>query len=557
MGNYQQGEGMPSEILKDIYSILLTRYQIEAQWFEVGPEQVALLLPLEQDTDPLQLQLFSADAPLRLPQDENTPSTGILYFFCEFSQQLDHLNTSEIARLLSYLNYILPLGSLEISPARSIYFRHGLLTETPWIESRSATDIVLLLHQILPRFKAWITKIFAGSPPVSPELYEELRKDFQDLLVHRIRPLSQRISSAPSTRERLYESRFGMAYFLVGFTAVVGSTLFTPWLGSPIGLSLGLATLIPGFAWVYRNQILARKRANTHKKQAKFDFYFKILDSEQARINSHIQQLENYRDQNDYSLLHMNQTSPESPSQLVRFHQRSKQIVEFQERLLLRSTDLKKRHTDLELSTEHLKLEHQLFLSTVEESQKNDFERNGNSLSPQADTLWPQLLHLASMLNYLEFNTQVIEPNGAQRGALLVDLPWRPQALQITGLNDWIPALPGSEAPHSWMLCFQVSLDLVVPEDKLNQTAELLVHFNRFLPIGTIQLQPQNNEILFKHHFIRLKGDISNFLIIEILEILSFFSQKVSEKLNEFFQGERSLKEVLSDTEAEFISLMN
>ncbi|MGE3726268.1 MAG: hypothetical protein AB7I41_12000 [Candidatus Sericytochromatia bacterium] len=554
---------MPSEILKDIYSVLLTRYQREAQWFEAGPEQTALLLPLGDGPEPVQLQLFSADAPVRLPQEDHAPSTGILYFFAEFALPGENFGTADLAKLLSYLNYVLPLGSLELSPARSIYYRYGLLTESPWVESRSATDIVLLLDQLLPRFKTWLEKVLTGIPPISPDLYQVLRHDFQDLLNHRIR---SRVAHPPARnmpRERLSELRHGLGYFGVGFTAVLASTLLTPWLGSSLGLGLGLMTLVPGFAWVYRSQMNHRQRQRIQKKQAKFDFYFQILESEQTRVSSHIQQIQNYRDQNDYTLMHMRQSAPESPSQLVRLHTQSKQIVAFQERLLQRSTDLKKRKADLELSTEHLKLEHQLFVSGLDQKKNKVMA----SISPEtlpsaAEPLWPLLLRLASMLNYLDFTTTPCpHPEDPAKGVLLVDLPQRPQALQISAIADWLPPdaqrESAQESQQSMMLCFQVGLDLALPPEKLNETAELLVHFNRFLPIGAIQLMPQTREIVFRHHFVRLQGDISNFLIIEILEILSFFSQKIGEKLHDFFHSDKTMSEILSDTETEFLSLMN
>lgn len=560
---------MPSEILKDIYSVLLTRYQREAQWFEAGPEQTALLLPLGAESEPVQLQLFSADAPVRLPQEEHAPSTGILYFFSEFALPGENFSSADLAKLLSYLNYILPLGSLELSPARSIYYRYGLLTEAPWVESRSATDIVLLLDQLLPRFKAWLEKILTGQPPISADLYQELRHDFQDLLNHRVR---SRVAHPPARslpRERLSEIRHGLGYFGVGFTAVVASTLLTPWMGSSLGLGLGLLTLIPGFGLVYRSQMNHRKLHRIQKKQAKFDFYFQILESEQTRVSSHIQQIQSYRDQNDYSLMHMRQSAPESPSQLLRLHTQSKQIVAFQERLLQRSTDLKKRMADLELSTEHLKLEHQLFVSGLEQKTNASVLAGSSEIQTLGEEpLWPLLLRLASMLNYLDFQTTPCpHPEDPAKGVLLVDLPNRPQALQISALADWLPSeefVPQAsetelqpESQQSMMLCFQVGLDLALPPDKLNETAELLVHFNRFLPIGAIQLQPQTREIVFRHHFVRLQGDISNFLIIEILEILSFFSQKIGEKLNDFFHSDKTMNEILSDTETEFLSLMN
>jgi hypothetical protein len=565
----KQVQIMPSEILKDIYSVLLTRYQREAQWFEAGPEQTALLLPLGVESDPVQLQLFSADAPVRLPQEDHAPSTGILYFFSEFALPGENFSSAELAKLLSYLNYILPLGSLELSPARSIYYRYGLLTEAPWVESRSATDIVLLLDQLLPRFKAWLEKILTGQPPISADLYQELRHDFQDLLNHRVR---SRVAYPPARslpRERLSEIRHGLGYFGVGFTAVVASTLLTPWMGSSLGLGLGLLTLIPGFGLVYRSQMNHRKLHRIQKKQAKFEFYFQILESEQTRVSSHIQQIQSYRDQNDFSLMHMRQSAPESPSQLLRLHTQSKQIVAFQERLLERSTDLKKRKADLELSTEHLKLEHQLFVSGLEQKTNASVVVRSPEIQPFVEEpLWPLLLRLASMLNYLDFQTTPCpHPEDSAKGVLLVDLPQRPQALQISALADWLPTEEfGSQvleketqqAPQqSMMLCFQVGLDLALPPDKLNETAELLVHFNRFLPIGAIQLQPQTREIVFRHHFVRLQGDISNFLIIEILEILSFFSQKIGEKLNDFFHSDKTMSEILSDTETEFLSLMN
>ncbi len=568
---------MPSEILKDIYSVLLTRYHREAQWFEAGPEQTALLLPLGADPDPVQLQLFSADAPVRLPQEDHAPSTGILYFFSEFALPGENFNSADLAKLLSYLNYILPLGSLELSPARSIYYRYGLLTEAPWVESRSATDIVLLLDQLLPRFKAWLEKILTGHPPISADLYQELRHDFQDLLNHRVRSRLAHPPARSLPRERLSEIRHGLGYFGVGFTAVVGSTLLTPWIGSSWGLGLGLLTLIPGFGLVYRSQMNHRKLHRIQKKQAKFNFYFQILESEQTRVSSHIQQIQSYRDQNDYSLMHMRQSAPESPSQLLRLHTQSKQIVAFQERLLQRSTDLKKRKADLELSTEHLKLEHQLFVSGLEPKTNASIIAASPEIQPFGEEpLWPLLLRLASMLNYLDFQTTPCpHPEDPAKGVLLVDLPQRPQALQISALADWLPTeeirtqVPQLESQlepqqasqqrsqQSMMLCFQVGLDLTLPPEKLNETAELLVHFNRFLPIGAIQLQPQTREIVFRHHFVRLQGDISNFLIIEILEILSFFSQKIGEKLNDFFHSDKTMSEILSDTETEFLSLMN
>ncbi|PIQ24125.1 hypothetical protein COW36_10865 [bacterium (Candidatus Blackallbacteria) CG17_big_fil_post_rev_8_21_14_2_50_48_46] len=547
---------MTNYLLQDLLALLLAEQQLEAQISNLENHQESLVLRLDPDShEPLELQIFSTHPPVGVLQDSSPPSAGILYFFCEFPHHFEAEQASESTRLISYLNELLPLGSLEITAEGKLYYRYGLLTEVSWPDIRSALEISVCLAQILPEIRAYLSKILSAEPPVKPEFYQELRKQFRMLLNQKATRRTLPEMVVPP-HEWSSNSRYGLAYFLIGFLSVVCSTLATPWVGSNTGLYLGLLILTPGFFAVYHQHQKQRKNERLLKRRAKFNFYFQMLESEHLRAQSHAQELNQQRDSVDYSSMNMRQTSPDTPNQLLRLHQGLNHLVQFQERLIQYQTEVKKRLEELELSQEHLKLEYQLFLSEQANAQA-ELPPDLPELKPelQQDLIWPQLKKLTTILNFLEFQSLAQEPLATEPGFLQVQLPHNKTRLLIQAHKDW--QTPTPEPLHTWMLTFSAPLELKIPLEEMQRVRELLVHFNRFMPIGSVRLDSENQKVILCHHFIRLQGDISNFLLIEILEILNFFSLKLEEKLKHFLNSQKSLPEMLQELETEFISLIH
>lgn len=544
----------PPDLLSMIQALLLAEDLAEAEIVTADSEQPQrLLVPLNLDTEtPLLLQLLVTEPVENTHPENNTPSAAILYFFAEIPLTESAAVRAEVPPLLALLNPLLPLGSLEISSRHNLYYRYGLLHEMVWPDPRSAIEIIATLKETLPPLTHYLQQVLQATPPLPSGRLEDLQQEFRQLLSQRtspwpilpVHPLKPKVSPL---------LRFSLAYLGMAILALTLGTLATAWSYPLLGLSIGLMLLLPGFATVWFYQQKARQQLQQQKLQQKFKFYLHILETERLRVLSHQNQIERQRDSLDYALMHQRQTLPDTPQQLLRLHQRLKQLISCQEQLMQMLTGLKKRLRDLELSRENLLQEiHNLSQPLSEAFLPKSPELEDTSQPQELISLL--LLKLASLLNYLDFESQTWPASAELPTYLQVSMTH--SLILISGRTDWKQP-QSSTVPQTWMLQFEAPLMLSVPEAQLRPVQELLIHFNRFLPVGSASFDRRRKQVVLRHRFVRLQGDMSNFLVIEILEMLDFFARKLKDKLQYFLEKSPPLEDILQQLESEFITLLH
>lgn len=538
------------ELLSLIQGLLLAENLIEARIVSTESEQpYRLLVPLNDPESPILLQLLVTDVP-EVEQPENTsPSARILYFFAEIPLVESAIGCEQIPFLLALLNPLLPLGSLEISHRSLLYFRYGFLYEENWPDPRSMLEIIMILKEILPRVAHYLQQVFRSPLPISDSHLEHLKQVFRELLSHRA-AAGPALPLHPIKTHYSLLLRFSLAYLGMAILALGLGTLATAWRTPVFGLCIGLMLLLPGFATVWFYQQRARHQRYLQKQQQKFRFFLHILETERLRMQSHQEQVEQQRDLLDYALLQLRQIQPETPQQLVRLHQHLKLFLSNQEYLMHQLTDLKKRLQDVALSQDNLLQE----INNLPQSQSQPLLTESQEADSSSDPIEALLLKLASLLNYLDFETQVWRATTALPAHLQVCMPHA--QILISGYMDWSRTWLDTPA-QTWLILFEAPLLVSVPDARLRAVQELLIHFNRYLPVGAAYVDRRRGQVVLRYCFIRLQYDISNFLVIEILEMLDFFAQKLTEKLTYFLEHSPPLEEMLKQLEAEFIALLH
>ena len=157
--------------------------------------------------------------------------------------------------------------------------------------------------------------------------------------------------------------------------------------------------------------------------------------------------------------------------------------------------------------------------------------------------------NLKQTLTFLDFKLQ----NEHEKSEFSVSTPSQPDPVYVGYRTHWNESC--SQGGHSWMIVFYYPFPLKIPHEKLAEVSTLITMSNRFLPLGTLVLDAQNMAVGMKYHFIRGQGDISSFLVIEIIELLVFFGGKIAVKLEEFLLSDKTMSEILKATESEFHSL--
>ncbi len=127
--------------------------------------------------------------------------------------------------------------------------------------------------------------------------------------------------------------------------------------------------------------------------------------------------------------------------------------------------------------------------------------------------------------------------------------------LQLFFMEDILkamqPDLEVEEAPRSSL---QMVLKLPVAFQSLKENQELeglrlIILLNKLLPVGNFGLEGENNEVYFRYV---LMGDSQNFngrLIIEVIEQIRFFIQRMAPLFEACVQSEKTALQVLDESE--------
>lgn len=131
------------------------------------------------------------------------------------------------------------------------------------------------------------------------------------------------------------------------------------------------------------------------------------------------------------------------------------------------------------------------------------------------------------------------------------ETPPESPVIQIMFVNDLLRASNMAHAVNDTdLLQFFVSLPIQYNKDQLLEMFQLLSVFSRVVPVGAFGLD-ENGGAFFRYSLMTFGRNIESKLVVEVIKMISFFINKFSNQLYSFVHGQKSLEEVLKETEKE------
>lgn len=467
------------------------------------------------------------------PSEEQAENSSVYYFLARFPYPIAQIYEAKLQRILSLFNHLLPLGMLELNREEGIYFRHMLLAEEDVLDGLLGLDIVLALEQLLPQIFDWLAYVLAQRE--EEELDALTRERFRDII--RSIPTSP---LAPLSQQRPARSRSSHVerwIFFSFFCAGLGLGL-SGWL---YGLLVGAFCLALGGLTHYLYKRFSEQQKLIETQQQELRFFWQLLESEHLKLQFCDQALERHRAEVAHKLSVLAQSPITYPSDIVKLRSQSLFLQELQNHLAERFFKLKLKRQELEHNRSQL-LEQRQDLNSTE------------SLSIDSDlSCEDQLMQsLKVTLEYLNFQVHFAAPQQMPSPTLFVSLREHLPPVSVYWLHHWVP---GQSRGHSWMLCFDLALDLPAISPSRHNLQALMEIFNRFLPLGALIVSPHQQKLVLRYRFVRLKGDLSAILIMEILEVMASFGERLHKRVQEYISAAKPLELILAETEREFEAL--
>lgn len=524
--------------LSEVRGALLTYTELPCSTDPLTDEAVPQLW-IELQKDCL-LRIFCGNNLLSSPDKPDV--SGVFYFVMRCPVEVPVQNQADIQRLLDVLNTLLPFGALELQPEeQGVFFRHLLLTESAALDGLLGLDLVLALQAFLPAVMDWLQAVIQQAPLPDAISQEAIRSQFQALL-ERLPPPERAASAqgvfAPRTTRKAYSPlQLSIAVsLLVSFAAIVLLGGFGQSLS--LGFFAGGLTILAGSFVGLRLQQGADRAQKDRKQAQQKQFFWHLLEVETIKLAYQDHALERHRHQVSDKLHQLGQTSVIYPSDILRLRQQMRFLKQLQAHLLDRSHQLKLQRQELEDNRfEFLKT--QLF-----QQPDSGLSENLHTGAAAEDLL---IQNLVLTLNYLDFEVKVSPDEGQAPPLVLVyvrpDLP----PIRLFWQRQWHVEGPR----HSWMLSFELNLPLAEGLS-LSETQALLGVFRRFLPLGSLLFNSQHNSLCLRYRFVRLRGDLSAMLVVDILEVLASFGERIQTQLQAWQQHDKDLPQLLQETEAAF-----
>ncbi|MBF2051897.1 MAG: hypothetical protein IGS03_00355 [Candidatus Sericytochromatia bacterium] len=488
------------------------------------------------------LRIFCANQLLSTPDKPDV--SGVFYFVLRCPVQLPDSARPEVQRLLDVLNKLLPFGALELQADDSdLFFRHLVLTETATLDGLLGLDLVLALQSFLPAVMTWLQSVIQQAPLGDSLHQQDLRQAFQALLKQLPPPLQPvpDTSLGPLTKKAprgtpLQRSIAGALVLSLASTALLGSVSLS------LGFFIGGLIILGGCFVGLRRQQQAEEAQKNQKQQQQKQFFWHMLEVETIKLAYQDHALERHRHEVSDKLQHLAQTPIAYPSDIVRLRQQTRFLKQLQSHLLDRSHQLKLQRQELEDNR------FQFFRNNLFQPSERPLSQPLQTGDAAEDLL---MQNLVLSLSYLDFQLKVNTAPELPQPLVLVymrpDLP----PVRLFWQRQWHP----EPAPrHSWMLGFELKLALpqrLHPEE----IQALLDVFRRFLPLGCLLLNPETTSLCLRYHFVRLRGDLSTLLVVEILEVLASFGERIQAQLQACQQPDKDLQVLLQETEAAFEAL--
>lgn len=131
-------------------------------------------------------------------------------------------------------------------------------------------------------------------------------------------------------------------------------------------------------------------------------------------------------------------------------------------------------------------------------------------------------------------------------------------ALQLFFANDVLAATSSAPMPIAdditLILQFMLSTPYTVPAERLLETYQLLSSFNRLLPVAAFDISQESQVYLRYGLLAESKADIDWAQVVETIELLGFFINRLVPQIAQLVEGKQSLSDVLLSTEQLLVS---
>ena len=533
--------------LDEIQGALITYTQLQTEQVEADAHHPVkqLLVRIASTQGDYLLRIFCANEVLETGGQD---VSSVFYFLIRYPDEIPTPYLSEVNRLLGVLNHLLPLGTLELHSEEGLFFRHMLLTEERSLDGLLALEIILSLESLLPQIFDWVRQLLVQAVPgeIQGPLRDQLQDQFRNLLKQTpvLETLPRPLSSEPPLQARpLPPALLWSLTLILGLISALLVGFGLGWHWAPLAGGLSLLT---GFGLRQLAKQRRSHRQDLHEQQRQLRFYWQLLEVESIKLAYQDQSLDQQQQQVEQKLAELAQHPIAYPADILRLRSQMRALRQLQTRLQHRGQQLRHKREDLEKSRFQLLQER---LSLMPEAGPVTVPEPGPGFSSE-DMLMQNLI---VALEYLDFQVRTFSGRNDMPVVLVTVRPQAP-AIAIRWLQRWHLA---AEAPkHTWMLCFDQTLPVIIPLEAWPRVHELLRVFNRFLPLGALICDYAGNQITLRYRFVRLRGDLSTLLVMEILEVMATFGERLQLRLNECVVQQKHLETILAETEQDFQTLL-
>lgn len=483
--------------------------------------------------------------PQNLKNQEKVSS--VFYFVSRYPHSVPGRLNSEVRRLLSVMNQLLPIGSLEVHD-EGIVFRYMLLSEERILDGLLALDVIRGLEKILPAVFEWLDALLQEDAPLEHHK-KKVKQHFQALL-HQMPVLSPVPLTQISPPQR--PSRFGPAQLQLALaisSCLLMATLFMnlDFLSALFGcIGIGLAYTLIMRLW--QQQFQQQQIRENRRRQLQFSW--QLLESEGIKFAYQEHVLEQHRHEMIQKLAHLASEPVQFPSDIVRLREQMLFLRHLQSHLIQRSHQVKLKRQELQQNRSLLLQERKLLTHKSPDPQLN----NDSALAglSSEDML---LQNLLVTLDYLDFKARFVTLEGEVSPVLLVKMRPLLQPLTLRWVRPWHTQTPAPE--YTWMLCLDQQIPIHIPESAWPRVKEITRLFNRFLPLGSLILDHQRSQVSIRYRFVRLRGDLSPLLVMEVMEVMATFGERLQYCIQSCLDGRRHIENILYEAEQEFMSLQS
>ena len=329
--------------LAEVKGALLTYTQLDIKQVEDAQKEVEqLFIGLSEDCT---LRLFCANSLLQ-STPENEKVSSVFYFVSRYTEPISHVLNAELHRLLSVINHVLPLGSLEIQD-EGVVFRYMLLSEDRILDGLLALDIIRGLENLIPAVFEWLETLLQQSQSIGPKKTEPVKQHFRQLIEKMpiLEPVQLGGLTAPKHKSSQWDEQLQL--LLAVSSCFLVATLFMQFdfisslLGSIVVACIYVITIR---LWHHQYYRLQRQQ----KRQKQLLFSFQLLESEGIKFAYQEHALEQHRHEMIQKLANLANEPVQFPSDIVRLREQMLFLKHLQSHLIQKAHRVKLKRQELQ-----------------------------------------------------------------------------------------------------------------------------------------------------------------------------------------------------------------